>query len=228
MHQDEAAEHIRTILESQFIPVVEALAATLRLPAQFLQTPSGKFSCFINQDRMFKFSFDSEGAIIEPGQFSFMDIPRESASYAPYLPAICACTPELEADAKDAAISDRALLEILVLHELVHLLMMNGFTQKGNIIAERWLKSKELRYIHESTALKAGESAFNEIYKIAKPIDVTNYLNFVERRAQQIGAPSEYTPYFTHFRNLTNDQFWNLLSTSIDFQWNELLGPALH
>ena len=132
----------------------------------------------------------------------------QSALFRPYPPSIFVDTNALLQDAEQSGVNELSLLEILVHHELVHMWMMSRFVNNPD---SDWIKSTDIRFIHESVALRACESSFSALYKTATIDDTKLYLAYVASQAQQVQSGLYYKPYFEKFRGVTLHEFWSRL-----------------
>lgn len=226
MNQLEAADIIKDMIENDFFNVVKALTTQLGVPTQLVGSPNDELRVYVNGQRMFDFLFAGNYVSARKGSYANTDaVSNDSACYKPFLPGLMVSTKSLEKDAAAAGLSEKALLEILVLHEFAHVAMMGQFVRRDDASSQAWIKSEDLRYIHEAVALKACETAFADLYRVANKTDVENYLRYVNTQAGTSTQGHYYAPYFERFQNLPNDRFWQAISESTSFEWDGLLNP---
>lgn len=221
MNQLDVAETLKVSTKKNYFKVLAALSTQLSIPINILGTPKDGLRGYVNGQRLIEFDFWEEVVNDRKGNFAVTDAySNDAACYKPFLPGLMISTENLQRDASEAKISEEALLEILILHELTHVAMMGKFVRRESAISAEWIESEKIRYIHESVALKACESAFSDLYELAKKSDVEKYLDYVKSQARIADTGNYYMPYFSRFQILPNEQFWHALTQSTAFQWN--------
>lgn len=223
MIQIDAAEIMKSIVENNYFKVSSALNEKLGIPNSLLGVPKDGLRGYVNSQRFLNFCFYDKLIITQKGNYADTDaVSNDSACYKPFLPGLMISTENLERDAIAAQLPENALLEILILHELTHVAMIGKFVHKENTASAEWIESEEIRYIHETAALKACESAFSEIYQVANQAHVKKYLDYVKNQAEISEQGHYYSPYFSQFQTIADDQFWRALAESTSFQWDQL------
>lgn len=212
MNQAEAVAIVAECVIDNFFRVQEVLKSVVGIPAAILGIPE-ELRGYVNEQRTLDFTFTKDSVYSSQGNYASKWEPLAplSASFSPYPPRLCVNTEVLQGDAEVSGLDETALLEILLLHELVHVAMMSNFVGDSESI---WLKSGTIRFIHESVALRACEFCFSHLYSRATAEDVTMYLKYVQQQSEQSLEPEHYIPYFTKFRGLKASEFWPLLSGS--------------
>lgn len=201
----------KTVIENAF-RVREVLKSVVGIPSTILGAPES-LRGYVNEQRALDFIFTEHNVFSTKGSFAskWQQMEPLSASFSPYPPSLSINTEVLRSDAEASGLNEIALLEILLLHELVHVSMMSRFVDDNESI---WLKSGDLRFIHEAAALRAGEFAFSKIYKTANADDFIKYLTYVRERSEHSPDGEHYLPYFNRFRRIEADKFWRELSWS--------------
>ena len=211
MNEKEMLSRIMQIVGVNYIRIYNLLAG-MGIPRAAL-TRTTWFKLCLDGDDRFDFVFQ-EGAlsthVSDKRKLEHKDLTM-SAGYnrGEKMPAIFVNSKPLEEEAKAIGISMDALLEILVMHELVHCIMQSGFTDCP------WIPKAgdPMIYIHEACALYACEHGFirENLYKTASADDVKRYIGYM---GTSNGSDSEYAPYFTTCRNLPLSDLWPQLEAS--------------
>lgn len=208
MNQSEARDAMEAIIVNNGVKVKEVLLTSLDLPLPILGAPT-ELRGYVNGQRLSNFIFADDFVIRTTGSGSFSPVsPQQSAAFGPYPPSIFVNTNELQRDSERSGINEAALLEILLNHELVHMWMMSRFVKNSD---SAWIKSHDVRFIHESVALRACEFAFPELYENVRTEDTQKYLVYVEEQARLVGDGFHYSPYFTRYRGVESHKFWSEL-----------------
>lgn len=208
MNRDEALKMIEDIVVEKTFEIKNKLSTVIGIPDSVLEVPR-ELSGYVNEQRLLEFLIVDQFVLKSNGSGSLSNIsPQESAVFRPYPPSIFIDTKQLTEDSKESGINEFALLEILMHHELVHMLMMSRFV--GDLDSD-WIKSVDLRFIHESSALRACETAFIDEHKYASKDDTLVYLSYVAKVSQKSKDARHYLPYFEKFRKNNAESFWHAL-----------------
>ncbi|MFZ6689901.1 hypothetical protein ACO0K0_19365 [Undibacterium sp. SXout11W] len=180
----------------------------LSIPAEVLGEPVS-LRGYIDMRRAWDFDFEYPRFHASSGSKATYPMPKkEAVFFAPFVPGIFINRDLLEKESENSGIDFKALLEILVLHELVHVAMAVNFADDNE---SQWLKLPELLYIHEAIALKACESLFFDLFEYANAQDVENYLTYVKCQAEIAGNGGPYSRFFDEFKSLELNQLWDAL-----------------
>lgn len=228
MNQVNAIAMMNSIVVNHYFNVADALHDKLGVPKTILGLPDGEISGVVDAIRKLTFRFWGRRVESKVGDGSMIwDAQDMSATYQPKARRILVSTDTLSRDSIDSNVSEEALLEILVFHELVHLAMMGDFVYRVEPAAIAWFDSTDQRYIHEMAALKACEFIFSDFYQVATTVDVKNYIDFVQVRSENGPDGRFYNPYFEMYRQVPVNEFWNVLSERAEFDWDALLNQVV-
>lgn len=199
MNESSITNVVQKLFEQHFFSVVDWLSEELRIPAAFLRYPSYPgISVAVDGQRVLDFNFLHRPLSAQPGNYAGVMATEEAACFAPYLsrkgPMVTIDSNRLAVEAQLADVPETALLEILVLHEMVHVCMMGSIAQRYETHA--WIVSPEFRYIHEAAALKASEFGFGSMLPTATPQHVARYLSHIQLVSNNSKAGESYKPYF--------------------------------
>jgi hypothetical protein len=217
VNQASITASVKDLFEQNFFKIVDWLSSDLKIPAAFLRYPSYPgLSVAVNGQRVINFSSFFRPLTSEKGNYAGVNATKEAACFAPYLstkgPMI---TIDAEALASESALSnipEIALLEILVLHEMVHACMMGSISQ--NHPGHEWISAPEFRYIHEAVALKFSEFGIIDLLKHATTQQVDNYLSYIQSISNERKTGAYYKPYFDQYRKTALADFWSELRSS--------------
>lgn len=216
MNQSEATVQIKNTVEAHFFALAKWLTGELSIPKAFVRLPSYPgIDVIVNGQRMLAFKNFFEPLQSEAGNFAGVFTTAEAAAFVPYGskgPSLSVDTAFLGTEAQSAGVGESALLEILVLHEIVHACMMGGIAQRHANHA--WITNPDYRYIHEAVALKTCEFGIDKMLRIATPSDVKKYLYHVQASAVDREAGAHYAPYFSKYREKPLADFWAQLQES--------------
>lgn len=220
MNQSTATAQIKEIIERNFFNVSKWLTDVLCIPRSFVRPPSYPgFDVIVNDQRMLVIKMLSEPLITENGNFANISVSSEAAAFLPYGnkgPSFTVNTNSLELEAQHAHLDAAALLEILVLHEVVHACMMGGIAQKYDQHA--WIVNPDYRFIHEAVALKTCQFGIVEMLTLATKEDIDKYLTHVKSSANDRAAGIYYLPYFSTYCNTPLPEFWAQLRAIQPYQ----------
>ena len=216
MNQSSATEFARHSFENHFFSIVDWISSNLKLPHAFLRFPSYPgMSVVINGQRVLDFNFLSRPLCGVASNYNIVPTTTEAACFVPYGrngPMVSINTEELTSEAIKAGIREEALLEILLLHELVHASMMGHIAQiQAN---HPWVMSHAFRYIHEAVALKVSEFGFSSFIESATAEDVNKYLTYIQLESKTRADGAFYQPYFLEYQEVDLGDFWHRLRGS--------------
>lgn len=210
MNQSNATAQIKELIEKRFFSIAKWLSQDLSIPKPFVRLPSYPgMDVIVNGQRTLVFKNVIEPLEAEEGNFAGVFTSAEAAAFVPYGnkgPSISIDTSTLILEAEKAGVEASALLEILVLHEIVHACMMGGIAQHH--ASHAWILNPDYRYIHESVALKTCQFGIDQFLLKATQADVKKYLDHVQASVIERESGVHYAPYFLNFRDTPLADFW--------------------
>jgi len=216
MNQTEATAQIKATIETNFFALAKWLTNELSIPAPFVRLPSYPgIDVIVNGQRTLVFKNFFEPLQGESGNFAGVFTTAEAAAFVPYGnkgPSLSVDTGSLTKEANEAGLKATALLEILVLHEIVHACMMGGIAQRHPNHA--WIINPAYRFIHEAVALKTCQFGIEKLLVAATPDDVKQYLAHVRSSSVGREAGVHYAPYFSMYCDTPLTDFWAHLRES--------------
>ena len=212
-----AADSLKHILATsipRYLPMASTfLLNDLQLPASMV-VPPHELKCYIDHHLTHRFLIFAESVMpmaLDHGSFDPSQ-PRESACYRPGADRLMLVSEMIDADASAAGLASMTLAEILVAHECVHAAMM------GKVVANRpgalldWVQRDDLRYIHESAALRFCEALPGLTGQHITRAEMERYLRFVDTRCATSPVGEAYARYFREFRDTPNASLWQVLT----------------
>lgn len=207
MKKDKVEILLQHHVKKNFLKVLEVLKVEMKIP-EYLVAHPGELRGYINGIRVLDFTFGDDFVFAREGSHAcMMDAPNEAACCRPQLPAIFLSTDVLTGEAQAAEMAPEALLEILVLHEMVHVAMMAHLA--GNPGALDWIVNPDIRFIHEAAALKACEFCFANLFETATASDIQKYMAYIQDTTSQRPDSIYYQPYFGKLRDVPVSSFWH-------------------
>jgi hypothetical protein len=208
---------VKDLFEQHFFKIVDWLSIELKVPSAFIRYPTYPgLSVAVNGQRVLNFSFLCRSLTSEEGNYALINATREAACFAPYLsrrgPMITLDAEALALESNDSNVPENALLEILVLHEMVHVCMMGAIAQSH--AEHEWITGSEFRYIHEAVALKTSEFGIIGLLKYATAQHVSDYLLHIQSVSNERRTGAFYNPYFEQYRKVALPDFWSELRSS--------------
>jgi hypothetical protein len=210
--------------------VLACLRDALRLPPYVLRPCDASFRLVVDFEAFGSLSVPLKdtpslragGMVMSPHAFS------ASFRYSSY-PTDPWCKLEYRSDllvgqAKECGIDPEALLEILTLHECVHIAMMLWWCKERT--GHFWLGT-ESRHLHEAVALYFCEHGLPDLVRTASRSDIQKYVAFVEACIKEGHADGVfYEPYFKSYRTLPPQDVWPAIKESLGEQLTRKLIEA--
>jgi hypothetical protein len=137
------------------------------------------------------------------------------------LQAIAFNRKKLAEDSRGAGVPETSMLEILILHELVHFFMLDWWFE--NLPQHAWITRPGIVSLHEACALYFCEHGLSTIASGVCREYIPNYLDYVRRLAGEEGYTNGYGEYFDHCRLLEPAQLWPHLSQPLGHEFLESL-----
>jgi len=216
MNQSSITAVVKDLFEKHFFSIADWLSRDLKLPPAFVRYPSYPgMSVIVKGQRVLEFKFSSQPLLGEEGNYAFVETTNDAACFVPYGskgPMITIDADELASEAEAADVPKEALLEILVLHEMVHACMMGRIAQLHK--NHSWMVAPEFRYIHEAVALKASEFGLSGFLEVATAEHVAKYLSHIKTASNDRDSGAFYKPYFDTYRTVAHGDFWAQLRAS--------------
>lgn len=216
VNQSSITAFVKDLFEKHFFAIAGWLSKELKLPPAFVRYPSYPgMSVVVKNQRVLEFNFLGQPLSGEKGNYAFVETTNEAACFVPYGskgPMVTIDADALALEAGVAGIPEEALLEILVLHEMVHACMMGSIAQTEQ--NHPWVEAQEFRYIHETVALKVCEFGLPGLLKVATPEHVKKYLSHIQAVSKDRDAGAFYEPYFETYRAVALGEFWAQLRAS--------------
>lgn len=195
----------------QYADVVTYLRNEMGLPQFVLRNPQSvvhllidgnvRRSLYVNNDAITPIEYNQDVVGWDPtvsAGFSFNDQTQ----------ALVFNSRILAADANAAGMTEAALLEILTLHEFVHIAMMGWWFRECPW--HNWVMDYQQRYrsVHETVALFFCEFGLPGIDNATDPDDIHRYLGFVQELVNEERGKRFYGPYYQEYQNLQPTQIW--------------------
>lgn len=259
MNQAQVSARVREFMDRNFREIYRIVSQELGVPSQALRIGhglddvSGTVMVLVDASVQYYLSFsppdeesiprihireDIDGFPAKGSGF-YTSIP-EAANYSPkshhlhkifWVPGLIFYSEKIASEAKEIGITDEALLDILCMHEMVHMIMMAGHQPDGD--GGNWTvgidpKHQPYRHIHEACALRVNESFIENIQSVANKDDVQRYLDFIKGASDPEGdRPNDYyQEYFRSFQALDDEDFMRCISAKVAKAMSATSGTA--
>lgn len=208
MNEAKIPEIVESLFKKYFLLVRDYLSESMGISPKFIFPPNGLYVS-VDAKTVLEITFSvapNEIPLISSGEFvDDLKLNHEAVCTcldSDHGPILAIETAELVSEANSARIPTEVLLEILVLHEMVHICMIgncdvvfkSGFPKKRY---RNWIANPKYLYIHEAVALHVSEKLIPKVLNLESGKYIDNYLSHIKLTAEARKEKGQYyLPYF--------------------------------